>query len=141
MNSFEVCEPCPSYSSFCLNSSFGADSHPNKFDLGAGVYKNDTLEPYILSSVKRAEVLLIERENSKDYLPIDGLPEYISMTGNLVFGKEDERIYGAQAVGGTVSLRIGAAFLKELGLLKVYLSRPTWVNHDRIFKQAGLEVK
>jgi aromatic-amino-acid transaminase len=125
---------------FGLNIRFREDPRPNKIDLGAGVYRTAELKPFILKSVKRAEAHLLETEKSKDYLPIDGLPEYISLTKKLVFGRDAKKIYGAHTPGATVAIRVGGAFLKELGIHKAFLSNPTWANHVRIFQHAGLEV-
>ena len=44
-----------------------------------------------------------------------------------------------QALSGTGSLRVGAAFIaKFLPGTKVYLSNPTWGNHNNIFADAGV---
>lgn len=125
-----------------LNYSYALDRRESKVNLGAGVYKTAELKSFILNTVKRAERLLLEKETTKDYLPIDGLSDYVEATKTLVFGKKEElqRVYGAQAVGGTAALSVGSRLLKELGLHKVYLSNPTWANHHRIFHHAGFEV-
>jgi aspartate aminotransferase len=124
-----------------LNIRFNADPRENKVNLGVGTYKTAELKSIILNSVKQAESLLLKREINKDYLPIDGLKEYVLQTKALVFGSSHlNHIYGAQTVGGTAALAVGARFLKEIGLKKVFLSSPTWSNHNRIFHCAGLEV-
>lgn len=142
MHFFESVESAPPDPILGINISFAADSRPHKVNLGAGVYKTTDLKPLILPVVKKAEALLFETESSKDYLAIDGMPEYVASTRHLVFGKEsnDERIYGTQAVGGSGALRVGAAFLKEIGFSQVFISDPSWDNHQRIFTHAGLNV-
>ena len=125
-----------------LNQSFAADLRSLKVNLGAGVYKTEDLKPYILKTVKKAEARLLENEKSKDYLPIDGSAEFVRLTKELVFGAAGplDRIYGAQATGGTGALRVGGAFLRQAGFKTIYLSEPTWDNHYRIFSQAGFTV-
>ena len=125
-----------------LNQSFAADARQLKVNLGAGVYKTEDLKPYILKTVKKAEAFLLECEKSKDYLPIDGSPEFVRLTKELVFGadRQLEHIYGAQVTGGTGALRIGGAFLKEAGFKTIYISEPTWDNHQRIFSHAGFRI-
>lgn len=140
MDFFENVEGAPPDSILGLSASFAADQKANKVNLGAGVYKTADLKPYILNVVKKAEALLLERETSKDYLPIDGLLSYVQQTQNLVFGTSEGDIYGAQTTGGTAALRLGGSFLQELGLRTLYLSTPTWDNHTRIFRHAGLQV-
>lgn len=122
---------------------FTEDKRKNKVNLGAGIYKTADLKSFILSSVKKAEHNLLANEASKDYLPIDGSPEYVQLTKELVFGKKllSTHMYGAQTVGGTAALSVGAHFLKEVGLRRIYLSSPTWANHYRVFQDVGFEVK
>lgn len=141
MDFFESVEGAPLDSILGLSVSFAADQKANKVNLGAGVYKTADLKPYILNAVKKAEALLLDRETSKDYLPIDGLPAYVQQIQNLVFGSTEGYIYGAQTTGGTAALRLGGRFLEELGLRTIYLSTPTWDNHQRIFRHAGLQVE
>ena len=43
-----------------------------------------------------------------------------------------------QCLSGTGSLRIGAEFLKRImGCDTVYISAPTWGNHNLLFKYTG----
>lgn len=142
MHFFESVEPAPPDPILGINISFAADNRDSKVNLGAGVYKTADLKPLILPVVKKAESLLLASELSKDYLAIDGMPEYIASTRHLVFGKQsgDDRIYGAQSVGGSGALRVGGAFLREIGLANLFVSDPSWDNHQRIFTHAGLKV-
>ncbi len=141
MDFFEKIEQAPPDAIFGLNLSFNADNRKSKVNLGAGVYKTADLKPLILPTVKEAERCLLEQETSKDYLPIDGLKEYVEATKQLVFGEPLERIYGAQTVGGTGALRLGSALLRSYGYDQMYISDPTWANHRRIFEHAGLTVR
>lgn len=124
-----------------LTSDFQADPREKKVNLGVGVYKTEDLSPLILHSVKLAEERLLQKETSKDYLPIDGFQDYVVLTKNLVFGESLDRVRGVQTVGATAALRVGGEFLKlHTNSERVYLPDPTWVNHKRIFLDAGLEV-
>jgi len=142
MNFFKSVEQLPPDPIFGLNTAFAADNRKNKVNLGAGVYKTAELKPFILNTVKNAEKLLIQLETSKDYLSIDGEKQYLEKTRLLVFGETSspERIYGAQSVGATSALLVGASFLKELKYEKIYIPDPSWENHRRVFLAAGLEV-
>lgn len=143
MNFFESIEQAPVDPILGISSAFASDKRACKVNLGAGVYKTAELKPLILEAVKKAEALLLESESSKDYLPIDGMPEYVAAVKELVFGKsaEKERIYGAQMVGGSGALRVGASFLKKSGFSQIFISDPSWDNHQRIFTHAGLIVE
>ncbi len=126
-----------------LNQAFHADMRGDKVNLGVGAYKTSDLKPLILNTVKKAERDLLHEETSKDYLPIDGLSDYFKATRELVFASttDNDRIVSAQTVGGTAALRVGSVFLRQQGFSTIYVSDPTWENHHRVFKQAGLEVK
>lgn len=141
MKYFESLEREPPDSILGLNQSFAADLRGEKVNLGAGVYKTEDLRPYVLKTVKKAEERILQNEKSKDYLPIDGLPEFVHLVKKLIFATDkDTCIYGAQTTGGTGALRVGADFLRGMGLETIYISEPTWDNHQRIFKHAGLQV-
>ncbi|MFZ0564736.1 MAG: amino acid aminotransferase [Chlamydiales bacterium] len=140
---FKNVKPAPADPILDLTRAFAADKRENKVNLGVGAYKTIDLEPLILSSVKKAEALLLERETSKDYLPIEGFKKYLQASKELIFGSSvsSDHVVSVQSVGGTGALRVGAIFLKQQGCSTVSISVPTWGNHPRIFKQAGFEVK
>lgn len=54
---------------------------------GIGVYKDETGKTPVLTSVKKAEQYLLENETTKNYLGIDGIPEFGRCTQELLFGK------------------------------------------------------
>lgn len=127
-----------------LTESFKKDKNPNKVNLGVGVYKDSAGQTPILASVKTAEERLLRSENTKNYLPIDGQPEFDRATMELLFGAGHEslganRTVTAQAPGGTGALRVAADFVSStLGKRTVWLSDPTWPNHPQVFNAAGL---
>ena len=60
------------------------------------------------------------------------------VTGKGCKAIEEGRAFGVQSLSGTGSIRVGAEFLqKQLGATTVYVSEPTWGNHNLIFKYAG----
>lgn len=42
----------PRDEAFAITADFNADDHPNKVSLGAGVYRDENSQPWILPSVK-----------------------------------------------------------------------------------------
>ncbi|NDL62936.1 amino acid aminotransferase [Acerihabitans arboris] len=124
---------------------FRADDRLNKINLGIGVYKDETGQTPVLTSVKKAEQLLLENEVTKNYLGIDGLPAFGHCTQTLLFGSDSaviaaNRARTAQTPGGTGGLRVAADFLaKNTATRRVWISTPTWPNHKNIFAAVGLE--
>ncbi|WP_137227131.1 amino acid aminotransferase [Shewanella sp. MEBiC00475] len=130
-----------------LTDAFKADTRPHKVNLGVGIYKDEAGQTPILSSVKKAEAILLETEKSKNYLGIEGVQAYNQAVQNLLFGPQskiitDKRAVTAQAPGGTGALRVAAEFLvRNTGSTTIWVSNPTWANHKNIFETAGLTVK
>lgn len=130
-----------------LTEAFVADKNPNKVNLGVGVYQDGKGKVPVLSVVREAERRWYEKEDSKAYLPIDGLVTYRQEVQNLLFGRDSElvksgRVVTAQALGGTGALKLGADFLKRfLPQSDLYISKPSWENHRALFEAAGFSVK
>jgi aspartate/tyrosine/aromatic aminotransferase len=144
---FEQFTPAPPDAILGLTEAFRKDTNPNKVNLGVGVYKDATGNTPILATVKQAEDRLLQREKTKTYLPIDGLPSFNTATQELLFGAEHDivrskRAATAQAPGGTGALRVAADTIAKLMKgARVWISTPTWPNHPSVFQSAGLEVK
>ncbi|CAH0533368.1 Aspartate aminotransferase [Vibrio stylophorae] len=130
-----------------LTEEFKADSRSNKINLGVGIYKTNAGETPVLNTVKKAEALLLEKETTKSYLSIPGAPEYALAVQKLLFGQDaqliaEKRVQTAQAPGGTGALRIAAEFIKrQLSSDTIWVSNPTWANHNNVFNAAGLTVQ
>ncbi|MCE9678467.1 aspartate/tyrosine/aromatic aminotransferase [Shewanella sp. AS1] len=144
---FNQVELAPADPILGLTDAFKADPRPNKVNLGVGIYKDESGKTPILKSVKLAEQKLLDSETSKSYLGIDGVQPYNAAVQALLFGQDHiivkaQRAVTAQAPGGTGSLRVAAEFVVNNTKSKtVWVSNPTWANHNNIFKSAGLEVK
>ncbi len=129
-----------------LTEAFLKDSNPNKINLGVGVYKDNLNKTPIFNTVKKVEKFLLEKEQTKSYLPISGSPEFCENVQWLVLGKNncaisEKRVATVQTVGGTSALRIFADLIKaNIGTKKIWLSDPTWENHAKIFQTAGFEM-
>jgi aspartate aminotransferase, chloroplastic len=93
-----------------------------------------------------AENLILQSQGNKEYLPIEGLDAFRRATVKLLLGEghpavSQGRVATLQALSGTGSLRVGAAFIAKFlpkGTV-VYLSNPTWGNHRNIFADEGVE--
>ncbi|AMG32035.1 aspartate/tyrosine/aromatic aminotransferase [Grimontia hollisae] len=143
---FEKIAAAPADPILGLTEEFKADPRADKINLGVGIYKDESGNTPVLTTVKKAEALLLENETTKSYLAIPGIPEYGLAVQKLLFGEDapiisDKRAQTAQAPGGTGALRLAAEFIKrQLGDVKVWVSNPTWANHNGVFAAAGLEV-
>lgn len=130
-----------------LTEAFLADQNPKKVNLGVGVYQNGAGKVPVLEVVREAEKRWYEKEDSKSYLGIDGVPAYRKEVQELLLGAGSEliaagRVVTAQTVGGTGALRVGADFLRRfLPSSELYLSAPSWENHRAVFETAGFTVK
>lgn len=120
-----------------------------KLNLGVGTYRDSNSDAYVLPVVSKAEQQLVAERlpAGKEYLPIDGDPEFRQAAGRLMFGGDvyaavSPRTASCQALSGTGALRLFAAALARLvpggpAQPTVYCSDPTWPNHKNIFQQAG----
>nr|XP_048331578.1 aspartate aminotransferase P2, mitochondrial isoform X2 [Ziziphus jujuba var. spinosa] len=135
-----------------VSEAFKADNDERKLNLGVGAYRTEELHPYVLNVVKKhfyvlnvvtkAENLMLERGENKEYLPIEGLAAFNKVTAELLFGADSpiiqqQRVATVQGLSGTGSLRLAAALIERyLPGAKVLISSPTWGNHKNIFNDA-----
>lgn len=144
---FNQVELAPADPILGLTDAFKADPRAEKVNLGVGIYKDESGQTPILKSVKLAEQKLLDTETSKSYLGIDGVQAYNSAVQTLLFGAdhtviEAGRAVTAQAPGGTGSLRVAAEFVvRNTDSRTIWVSNPTWANHNNIFESAKLTVK
>lgn len=128
-----------------LTDAFRADARTGKVNLSVGVYQDAEGASPVLATVKAAERLILSGESTKAYLPISGDGAYTREAARLVFGDaltESGRIASVHTPGGTGALRLAGEFARHvLGVKQVWLSQPTWPNHQGIFGAVGLEAK
>nr|WP_252728077.1 amino acid aminotransferase [Alteromonas sp. C1M14] len=130
-----------------LSASFREDTNSAKIDLGVGVYKDEQGNTPIMSSVAKAQTILLERETSKTYITPQGHQGYIDGMLQLLLGNNSgvllaDRVAAVQAPGGCGALRILAELLARCPeKAKVWVSDPTWANHIPLIGSAGLEIE
>lgn len=82
-----------------------------------------------------------------EYLPIAGLPKFVSAAAKLILGADspviaEKRNSSIQTISGTGANHLGALFMaKFYPKSKVYISNPTWANHAAIWQNVGVEVE
>ncbi|WP_404811317.1 amino acid aminotransferase [Actinobacillus pleuropneumoniae] len=147
MSMFNHIQAAPADPILGLGEAFKAEQRAGKINLGIGVYMNAEGKTPIVKAVKKAEALLLEQETNKNYLTIDGVQAFNAYTQELLFGKGAEiiasgRAKTAQSLGGTGALRIAEEFIKRQTSAKnIWISNPTWPNHNAIAEAVGLNVK
>ena len=140
---FKKLEMAPADPILGLTEAFNNDPNPAKVNLGVGVYKDETGVTPVMNSVRRAERMLLETEATKSYLPIPGAPAYGEVVRSFLFGTDDAYPAAtAHTPGGTGALRVAGQFLKKINPdATVWVSDPTWPNHNGIFGDAGFTVE
>lgn len=130
-----------------VTEAFRADPHPGKVNLGVGIYQDSEGKIPMLEAVKRAAVTWSETEDTKTYLPIDGVAAYNTATQELLFGKgspllTEKRVATIQTIGGSGALKLAIEFIHRfMGTSTIYVSDPSWENHRVIFEAAGAKVE
>lgn len=130
-----------------LLTQYREDTHPQKVDLGVGVYKDPTGVTPILSCVKKAEKFRLDTETTKVYIGPTGSPQFNTLMTELAFGANHSailanRIRTVSTPGGTGALRVAGDFIKRCNPNAVlWVSDPTWANHIGLFEAAGITVK
>ena len=141
---FNSLQQQPADKILALMQVYKEDPRENKIDLGVGVYKDASGQTPIMQSIKQAEHMLWETQDTKSYVGLTGTPEFSQTMIDLVLGNKFDKNLTASAAtpGGTGAVR--QAF--ELGKmanpnLRVFVSDPTWPNHLSILKYLGIPVE
>jgi len=143
---FNSLEMAPADPILGLNDAFNKDTNPQKINLGVGVYKNEDGIVPKLECIKRAEKLLVEHGSPSAYLPISGFETFNKLSVELLFGKDSTvikqgHVAAVQTPGGTGGLRVAGDFIRHFNPnATVWVSDPTWANHNGVFGACGLLV-
>lgn len=142
MHFFEQVPLAPPDPILGLTQAYLQDPRPHKVNLGVGFFKDENLKTPLIAAVREAEKILLNTQNNKEYLPIDGDPLYLNEMGALVFGAQvwqerKSRISPFQTLGGTGALKLGGTFLQEEIKSPLWISSPTWPNHRGVFTHCG----
>ncbi|KAF1934635.1 PLP-dependent transferase [Clathrospora elynae] len=112
------------------------DTHPNKVDLGPGVYRNE-------------QGLCHELKALREYEVNTGNTNYLNNAARIVLGKdakilEFNQVASVQTISGTGAVHLGAMLLAHSvpRMSKtVYVGIPAWGNYQPMFKLAGFDVR
>ncbi|QXG30826.1 aromatic amino acid transaminase [Pseudomonas viridiflava] len=130
-----------------LMETFGKDPRADKVNLSIGLYYDAQGRIPCLDAAVSAQKQLAEGEQTASlYLPMEGLAPYRQAVQTLLFGENNPavlagRVATIQTVGGSGALKVGADFLKyAFPDSQVWVSDPTWENHNALFGGAGFKV-
>ena len=143
---FKHIEAAPADPILGLGEAFKAETRPEKSTSASAFIKTHPARLPSSKPSKKPKTPARER-NHQNYLTIDGVADYNEQTQILLFGADHEivasrRAKTAQSLGGTGALRIAAEFAKrQLNAQTVWISNPTWPNHNAIFKAVGIQDK
>ena len=140
---FETLSKAPGDKILALMGEYAADPRPAKIDLGVGVYKDEAGTTPVMSSVRKAEQRILEAEKTKTYLGIAGNKGFANAVLDLALADsvDRSRVRIAQAPGGTGSLWVLMQLVNRARPgTTVWVSDPTWPNHNPIAANSGLKV-
>jgi len=129
-----------------LMEDFQKDPRPGKVSLSIGIYFDENGRLPVMQAVRQAETALAQDIGPCPYLPMEGASAYREAVQALVFGAGHEalasgRVATLQTLGGSGALKVGADFLKRyFPESEVWVSDPTWENHQALLEGAGLQV-
>ena len=126
-------------------TAFRADSRPEKMDLGIGIYRDAAGATPIMAAVREAEARLISSETTKAYVSPSGDEVFNGKLVEQIFGQdhpERDRARALHTPGGSGALRMLADLIRAARPeAKLWLSDPTWPNHELIFGSAGFQMR
>jgi len=149
----DVVPQAPEDPLFGLMAAYRKDTDPKKVDLGIGAYRDNNAKPWVLPVVKQADEIIRNDPNlNHEYLPIAGLADFTSASQKLILGPsspaiKDKRVTSLQTISGTGAVHLGGLFLSKFyspankEAKALYLSAPTWANHNQIFTNVHLPIK
>jgi len=139
----EHLKPQPADKILMLMQTFREDPRTDKIDLGVGVYKDPTGLTPVMRAVKAAEKKIWESQNTKAYVGLAGDPAFLdAMIGLVLDGAvARERIGAVATPGGTGAIRQALELIRLASPeATVWLSNPTWPNHNSIIKYLGMKM-
>lgn len=140
---FENLKPQPEDKIIKMIGMYAADPRDQKLDLGLGVYKDAKGNTPVMRAVKAAETRLLETQDTKKYVGLLGNLDFVDAMRELVLGDSVDagRVTGAQEPGGTGAIRqIFELIHMAEPNATVWISNPSWPNHEAILKHLGMKI-
>jgi hypothetical protein len=96
-------ESAPEDAVMGVAQAYRACDDPRKVDVCVGAYRDERGKPWVLPSVRRAERILLDRDEDKEYLPIDGDRDFVEAAMKFAYGRDMpmEHLAAIQTLSGT----------------------------------------
>ncbi len=140
----EDLRPQPADKILMLMQMFREDPRDDKIDLGVGVYKDAEGRTPVMAAVKEAERRLVATQDTKSYTGLAGDPAFGAAMVALILGQTvpADRVAFAAQPGGTGAIHQGLELVKlARPQATVWLSDPTWPNHNAIARHLGMAMR
>ncbi|KAJ0116701.1 hypothetical protein J7T55_009851 [Diaporthe amygdali] len=124
---------------------YAADPSLEKVNVSAGAYRDGEGKPWFLPSVQMAKKKIAGSDH--EYSPMMGFRPFRDACYELLLhdtsALAEGRVAGVQSLSGTGALLLAGMTLHKAnaGIKTVYLTTPTWPNHELLFETMGFTVK
>jgi len=127
-----------------LGLAYQQDTREKKLDLGVGVYRDEQGRTPIMQAVSLAAQRIVDQQTTQGYLGLAGNAAYNQAMLDLLLTGTDGylRAIALQTPGASGALRLLAELIASTRPnATVWLSDPSYVNHQPIMQAAGLKVR
>jgi aspartate aminotransferase len=127
-----------------LSVAYRQDPRQDKVDLGIGVYKNSQGETPIMQAIELAAKRVAQEQTTKSYVGLAGSESFNQKMIELLLSDTSAmgRVSAIQTPGASGALRmLGDLMRVAQPDTAVWLSNPSYVNHQPVMEAAGLKVK
>lgn len=141
---FEQLDPPAEDPILSLTVAYRDDPRDDKLDLGIGVYRNAAGATPVMAAVREAALRIAEEQDSKSYVGLAGNEVFNqALTSLLLSGTPAlDRAATIQTPGASGALRmLGELIAYARPGARVWISRPSYVNHQPVMEACGLEVR
>ncbi|XP_072384049.1 aspartate aminotransferase, mitochondrial-like [Diabrotica undecimpunctata] len=132
---------------FGLLEAYLKDPAKQKVNLTVGAYRDDVGKPFVLQSVRKAELKMMCKDMDKEYAGMIGDQVFGRKAFDFAMGEGNEfsecgRTVFCQTISGSGAICVVGGFLaKWFPRRVVYVCEPTWPNHHGILRYAGMCTK
>ncbi|GGY40430.1 aromatic amino acid aminotransferase [Bacterioplanes sanyensis] len=127
-----------------LTVAYRQDERDDKLDLGIGVYRTADGHTPVMAAVREAAIAIAAQQDSKSYVGLAGNEAFNQAMITLLLTDTSAlaRTAAIQTPGASGALRmLGELIAYARPGATVWLSRPSYVNHQPVMEACGLEVR
>ncbi len=127
-----------------LTVAYRQDERDDKLDLGIGVYRTADGHTPVMAAVREAAIAIAAQQDSKSYVGLAGNEAFNQAMIKLLLTETSAlaRTAAIQTPGASGALRmLGELIAYARPGATVWLSRPSYVNHQPVMEACGLEVR